>query len=276
MLGAEVSFPRPERLEKGGKPPAEFHARADQLGQFAIDWLYQAQWWVQAEGFTRHVAKIVTYLRADALAWWRDVGDMSVGTDAGFLQFKVAFLQRFIKLSDTLKASTHLQECAQGDMTVEAFASKFRGIANRIVVGNPVDKTTQAMWFLKGLNGRILNRLQSSVEHAVLMDIDTVIPAVNIEANLDVAAGQAERKSWGKGNDKPLWGKGKGSPGQGSSGQANTLQKGGSGGKQNGAGRLPTRLPGADDICHNCKKTGHWARHCPEKPNNQPNKKQRR
>ena len=50
VLGAEVSFPRPERLEKGGKPPAEFHARADQLGQFAIDWLYQAQLWVQAEG----------------------------------------------------------------------------------------------------------------------------------------------------------------------------------------------------------------------------------
>ena len=43
VLGAEVSFPRPERLEKGGKPPAEFHAKADQLGQFAIDWLYQAQ-----------------------------------------------------------------------------------------------------------------------------------------------------------------------------------------------------------------------------------------
>ena len=106
--------------------------------------------WVQAEGFTRPVAKIVTYLRADALAWWRDVGDMSVGTDAGFLQFKVAFLQRFVKPSDSLKARAHSQECAQGDMTVEAFASKFRGIANRIVVGNPVDKTTQATWFLKG------------------------------------------------------------------------------------------------------------------------------
>ena len=121
------------------------------------------------------------------------------------------------------------------------------------------------IWFLKGLNGRILNRLQSSVEHAVLMDIDTVIPAaVNIEANLDVAAGQAERKSWGKGDDKPLWGKGKGSPGQGGSGQANTFQKGGSSGKQKGAGRQPGRQPGADDICHNCKKTGHWARDCPE------------
>ena len=48
VLGAEVSFPRQERLEKGGKPPAEFHARADQLSQFAVDWLYQAQLRVQA------------------------------------------------------------------------------------------------------------------------------------------------------------------------------------------------------------------------------------
>ena len=72
------------------------------------------------------------------------------------------------------------------------------------------------------------------------MDIDTVIPAaVNIEANLEVAAGQAERKSWGKGDDEQLWGKGKGSPGQGGSVQANTFQKGGSGGKQKGAGRQP-------------------------------------
>ena len=89
VLGAEVSFPRPERLEKGGKPPAEFHARADQLGQFAIDWLYQAQLWVQAEGFTPPVAKIVTYLHGG--------GMLVTCLLAPMLQFKVAFLQRFVK-----------------------------------------------------------------------------------------------------------------------------------------------------------------------------------
>ncbi len=54
-----MSAPRPER---GGKSPAEFHGKSEQLGQFAIDWLYQAQLWVQAEGFVRPVAKVVTYL----------------------------------------------------------------------------------------------------------------------------------------------------------------------------------------------------------------------
>ncbi len=53
-----VSAPRPER---GGKSSAEFHGKVEQLGQFAIDWLYQAQLWVQAEGFVRPVAKVVTY-----------------------------------------------------------------------------------------------------------------------------------------------------------------------------------------------------------------------
>ena len=36
----EVSTSRPER---GGKAPAEFHGKVEQLGHFAIDWLYQAQ-----------------------------------------------------------------------------------------------------------------------------------------------------------------------------------------------------------------------------------------
>lgn len=43
-----MSAPRPE---SGGKSPAEFHGKVEQLGQFAIDWLYQAQLWVQAGGF---------------------------------------------------------------------------------------------------------------------------------------------------------------------------------------------------------------------------------
>ena len=57
---SEVGLPRPERQEKGGKPPAEFHARPDQLGQFATDWLYQAQLWVQAESFLKPVPKVIT------------------------------------------------------------------------------------------------------------------------------------------------------------------------------------------------------------------------
>ena len=50
----------------------------------------------------------------------------------------------FVKPSDSLKARVALQACTHDELSVEAFASKFKGIANRIVVGNPVDKTTQA------------------------------------------------------------------------------------------------------------------------------------
>ena len=99
---------------------------------------------MQAEGFLKPVAKVITYLRSDALAWWRDVGDLTVGAGGSWLAFKSAFLTRFVKPSDSLKARVALQACMQRDLSVEAFASKFRGIANRIVVGNPVDKTTQA------------------------------------------------------------------------------------------------------------------------------------
>ena len=117
------------------------------------------------------------------------------GADGSWLAFKSAFLKRFVKPSDSLKARVALQACTQDELSVEAFASKFKGIASRIVVGNPVDKTTQATWFLRGLNGRIMNSLQSSVDHTVMMDVDLVIAAaVNIEANLDVAAKQADNK----------------------------------------------------------------------------------
>ena len=91
------------------------------------------------------------------------------------------------------------------------------------------------------------------------MDIDTVIPAaVNIEAELEFAARQAKRK----GNDRQTCGKGKGSPGQGSSGQANSFQKQGDSGKQGGfgkqrgGGRQRGRQPKAEDQCLECEKNG--------------------
>ena len=102
------------------------------LGQFKIYWLYEAQLCVQAEGFVRPVAKVVTYLKGDALAWWRDVGEEHLGTAVGFLQFKTAFLGKFVKASDTLAARTDL----------EAYAFEFKSIASRIMVGCQVDRTT--------------------------------------------------------------------------------------------------------------------------------------
>lgn len=124
----QVSAPRPER---GGKSSAEFHGKVEQLGQFAIDWLYQGQLWVQAEGFVRPVAKVVTYLKGDALAWWRDAGEEQLGSTVSFLQFKVAFLAKFVKASDSLTARIDLEACKQEGLSVEAYASKFKSISSR-------------------------------------------------------------------------------------------------------------------------------------------------
>ena len=53
-----------------------------------------------------------------------------------------------MKPSDSSKAKADLQKCKQAELSVESYASKFRGLANGIIVGEPVDKTTQASWFL--------------------------------------------------------------------------------------------------------------------------------
>ena len=100
-----------------------------------------------------------------------------------------------------------------------------------LVVGHQVDKTTQATWFLQGLNKCILDKLQGIADHSVLMDIDSVVKAATtVEANLAVAgsqgseerferSGRFDNKRWspygskndkGKAPFKPYEGRGKG------------------------------------------------------------------
>ena len=255
----QVSTPRPER---GGKSPAEFHGKVEQLGQFAIDWLYQAQLWVQAEGFVRPVAKVVTYLKGDALAWWRDAGEEQLGSAVSFLHFKVAFLAKFVKASDSLTARIDLEACKQEGLSVEAYASKFKSISTRIMVGCQVDRTTQAQWFLKGLNGKVVNKLQGAVDHSVLMDIDSLVTAaMNVDANLHLAGRQDYhdhgKQSKGKGRFEAAAGQ---NPSQGEgAAQANMLQQGK--GKAPLAGKR--KQPAAADKCYKCGGTGQWSRECP-------------
>ena len=86
-------------------------------------------------------------------------------------------------------------------------------------------ETTQAMCLLRSANDRMMNRLQNSTDHNVMMNLFLVAAAaVNVEAKLVVAAKQAV----GKGMDRQARSKGKGSGGQGISGsgpQANNIQK---------------------------------------------------
>ena len=54
------STPHSEMHDKSGsRAPSEYHAKADELGQVAIDWLYSAQLWVQAEAYNKPVTKMV-------------------------------------------------------------------------------------------------------------------------------------------------------------------------------------------------------------------------
>ena len=72
------------------------------------------------------MAKVVTYLKGDALAWWRDVGQEQLGTAVSFLQFKTAFLAKFVKASDSLTARIDLEACKHEGLSVEAYAYKFQ------------------------------------------------------------------------------------------------------------------------------------------------------
>ena len=81
-------------------------------------------------------------------------------------------------------------------MSVEAYAAHFRSCAARIAaskVGTLVDSTTQAVYFLKGLNKLIVNKLEGKVSPDVMQDIDKLIDAAEkVEANLDMSAQQAK------------------------------------------------------------------------------------
>ena len=89
--------------------------------------------------------------------------------------------------SDSLKARIDLEACKQQGLAVEAYASRFKSIAGPIMVGCRVDRTTQAQWFLKELNGKIINELQGTVNYSVSMDVDTLVTAaVNGDATLDL------------------------------------------------------------------------------------------
>ncbi|DBA66557.1 TPA: hypothetical protein ACH3X2_002273 [Trebouxia sp. C0005] len=72
----------------------------------------------------------------------------------------------------------------------------FAKIAARIAaskVGTPVDSTTQATYFLKGLKKLIVYKLEGMVSLDVMQDIDKLIDAAEkVEANIDMSMKQAK------------------------------------------------------------------------------------
>ncbi|DBA94889.1 TPA: hypothetical protein ACH3X1_002421 [Trebouxia sp. C0004] len=140
------------------------------------------------------------------------------------------------------------------------------------MVGCQVDRTTQAQWFMKGLNGKVVNKLQGTVDHSVLMDIDSLVTAaVNVDANLHLAGRQDYHD-----NGKQTKGKGRFEAGQSSSqgegaAQADMLQQGK--GKAPMAGKR--KQPSASDKCFKCGGTGHWSRECPNAQSSSDNRSAR-
>ena len=111
--------------------------------------------YITASHETNPVPFVPTYLRDEALQWWRSFGSDELPVNATMDQFQSVFLEKFVKPADCIKARNELRTLKQGSQTVEAFAAKFVRTRHRIQVGEPVDKSTQTQIFSDGLNGNI-------------------------------------------------------------------------------------------------------------------------
>ncbi|DBA66137.1 TPA: hypothetical protein ACH3X2_002613 [Trebouxia sp. C0005] len=84
----------------------------------------------------------------------------------------------------------------QNKMSVETYAAQFRNCAARTAAskgGTPVDSTTQATYFLKGLKKLIVYKLEGMVSPDVMQDIDKLIDAAEKdEANIDMSMKHAK------------------------------------------------------------------------------------
>ncbi len=115
----------------------------------------------------------------------------------------------------------------------------------------------------------MVNKLQGTVDHSVLMDIDSLVTAAMVvDANLHLAGRQDYHD-----NGRQSKGKGRFEAGHSSSqgdgaAQANMLQQ--------GKGKAPLagtrKQPSASDKCFKCGGTGHWSRECPNAQSSSDNK----
>ena len=183
-----------------------FAGKPDQLGKGARDWLSSVEVYLDSVDTDCPVPKIATYLRGDAQEWWRTQGKAVVGLDAPFHKFADAFLSRFVKAADGRKARLELSEMKQSDLTVEAFAAQFRSCAARIFASNtgtPVDSTTQAGYFQRGLKKSIVNKLSGTIAPEVMSDIDLLMEAAEkVEANLEMSKLAKDKDDDSRGNSR--------------------------------------------------------------------------
>ena len=171
-------------------PPESFHGHAKDQWQPAQSWLYSVELYFQAEYTPNPVAKAVTYLHSEACRWWQQIGSKTLFSTSSFETFSQAFLARFVKPSDSAKARPEIPHLKQAD-SVETFASHFRSVNSHISVGSPIDTTTLASYFVRGLKSKLASALAAHCFLATMQKLNSVISAAEgMEAKLNLAAKQ--------------------------------------------------------------------------------------
>ncbi|DBA66617.1 TPA: hypothetical protein ACH3X2_002225 [Trebouxia sp. C0005] len=294
MASRQASDHQPRSHNNAGrsKPIELFHGKPEQCGKDAKDWLSTVEIYLDSVTEKKPVSIVVTYLRGDAQSWWTEFGKAQIGLQASFVAFKDIFLARFVKPGDSRKARHELATMQQNEMSVETYAAQFRNCAARIAaskVGTPVDSTTQATYFLKGLKKLIVYKLEGMVSPDVMQDVDKLIDAAEkVEANIDMSMKQAK----GHSQEQPQYDRPRG--------QANFVDRNRGGSSRfrsapystHGRGRgaavhavqalppqevqfnfaqardehHPANRWAPNEVCNNCRQTGHKWRECPSLP----------
>ncbi|KAL3132205.1 hypothetical protein ABBQ32_008796 [Trebouxia sp. C0010 RCD-2024] len=154
-------------------PPEPFHGCADDHGQIAQSWLYGVELYFDAEVTPNPVAKAVTYLQGDARYWWQQTGSGAMAPAPTFHDFKTAFLARFVKPSDSAKLGLRYQA------------------SNR--PAHPIDTTTLANFFVRGLKAKLAKALAAHCSLSVMQELDPLISAAEeMEAKLNLASKQEQ------------------------------------------------------------------------------------
>ena len=171
--------------------PSLFYGKAEDFGEPAVDWVYTFNAYLCASNELNPIPYVPTFLRGEALNWWRTFGSMEVPPVATQEQFSLVFRKKFVKPADSIKARQELSTVKQGSNSVEVFAAHFVRIRSRIVVGDQIDKSTQASYFMNGLNGNIKKVLTPLASVETVHDIELLMPAaIEAEAKISLSVKQ--------------------------------------------------------------------------------------
>ena len=172
--------------------PHHFHGTLKDHGEPANLWLFSFSSWIDASNESTPMKFVPGFLRDDALTWWKSFGMKKLSVTSTVEQFATIFLEKYVKASDSIDARAELEKLVQGKQSVESYAGKFIQTRSRISVGTQVDSTTQAHWFMNGLNSNVKAILRPMTTSQVMNDIELLMPAaIEADTKLVLSAKQA-------------------------------------------------------------------------------------